>query len=223
MSGHTPFGYTRAMVPDGLKKRPSLEPDPNASFIVKRIFDMAEAGKGTLDIARTLNHEGIASPRGKVWGKTSVHAVLTNEAYTGTLLWGANAEGRGDPVRVEEAFPAIVSIAQFRRVRQRMSSRAPRFSRPRNNRNPYLLSGLVKCQNCHRAISGYHAKGGRYSYYVCQSILRQGKESCQIPRLSAPRLETLVIEQIRSNFLTESNVRELVELVGEEMEGIASE
>ena len=36
-------------------------------------------------------------------------------------------------------------------------------------------------------------------------------------------MESLVIERIRSNFLTESNVRELVKLVDEEMEGIASE
>lgn len=221
--GHTPFGYTRVMAPDGLKKRPSLEPDPNASRIVKRIFDMAEAGKGTLDIARTLNHEGIASPRGKLWGKTSVHFVLTNEAYTGTLLWGANAKDEGNSVRVEEAFPAIVSMAQFRRVRQRMISRAPRFSHPRRIGNPYLLSGLVRCKNCHRALSGHQAKGGRYSYYVCQSIMKQGKEACKTPRLNAPRLETLVIERIRSNFLTESNVRELVGLVDEELEGIASE
>ena len=223
VSGHTPFGYVRVMAPDGLKKRPSLELDQEASKVVKRMFDMAEAGKGTLDITRILNDEGIASPRGKLWGKTSVHFVLTNEAYTGTLLWGANAEGKGEPVRVEEAFPAIVSMAQFRRVRQRMSSRAPRFSHPRRVGNPYLLSGLVKCRNCHRALSGHQAKGGRYSYYVCQSIIRQGKEACQTPRLSAPRLETLVIEQIRSNFLTESNLRELERLVDEEMKGIALE
>ena len=223
VSGHTPFGSIRVMAPDGLKKRPSLELDLDASKVVKRIFDMAEAGKGTLDIARTLNHEGIASPRGKLWGKTSVFVVLTNEAYTGTLLWGVNAKDKGDPVRVEKAFPAIVSMAQFRRVRQRMNSRAPRFSHPRRIGNPHLLNGLVKCQNCHRALSGHHTKSGRYSYYVCQSILKQGKEACQPPRLNSPRLETLVIEQIRSNFLTESNVRELVKLVDEEMEVIASE
>ena len=182
VSGHTPFGYIRVMVQDGLKKGPSLQLDPNASCIVKRMFDMAEAGKGTLDIARTLNSEGIASPRGKLWGKTSVHVVLTNEAYTGTLLWGANAKDEGNSVRVEKAFPAIVSMAQFRRVRLRMISRAPKFSHSRRIGNPCLLSGLVKCKNCHRALSGHHAKGGRYSYYVCQSILKQGKEACRDPQ-----------------------------------------
>ena len=68
------------------------------------------------DITRTLNDEGIASPKGKLWGKTSVDAILINEAYTGTLLWGMNAKDMADPVRLEKAFPAIVTKAQFRRV-----------------------------------------------------------------------------------------------------------
>ena len=67
------------------QEAPTLEPDPATSPIVERIFEMSEAGKGMLDITRTLNDEGIASPAGKVWGKTSVHKVLTNEAYTGTF------------------------------------------------------------------------------------------------------------------------------------------
>ena len=105
ISSHAPYGYNRVMVQDGPKKRPTLEIDPDASRIVKRMFDMAEAGDGTLEIIRTLNNEGIASPRGKLWARTSVHNILTNEAYTGTLVWGANAKDNADPVRVEKAFP----------------------------------------------------------------------------------------------------------------------
>ena len=88
ISSHAPYGYNRVMVQDGPKKRPTLEIDPDASRIVKRMFDMAEAGNGTLEIIRTLNNEGIASPRGKLWARTSVHNILTNEAYTGTLVRG---------------------------------------------------------------------------------------------------------------------------------------
>ena len=74
------------MVQDGVKKRPTLEPNPDASRVVRRIFDMAEAVKGMVDIAGALNGDGILSPRGKLWGKTSVNAIFVNEAYTGTLL-----------------------------------------------------------------------------------------------------------------------------------------
>ena len=93
ITSHAPFGYNRIMAPDGPKKRPTLEIDPDASRIVRRMFDMAEAGNGTLEIIRTLNNGGIASPRGKLWGRTSVHGILTNEAYTGTMLWGVKRQG----------------------------------------------------------------------------------------------------------------------------------
>ena len=63
---------------DGPKKRPTLEPDPDASRVVKRIFDMAEAGTGMLHIARVLNDEGIASPAGKFWSKNGIHFILRN-------------------------------------------------------------------------------------------------------------------------------------------------
>ena len=109
MSSGAPFGYNRVMVQDGPKKRPKLEPDPDSSLIARRIFDMSEAGKSTLDIARTLNDEGISSPRGNPWGKTTLHAILINETYTGTLVWGLNAKDGADPVRVDDAFSEIVS------------------------------------------------------------------------------------------------------------------
>ena len=88
ISSHAPYGYNRVMVQNGPKKRPTLEINPDTSRIVRRMFDMAEAGDGTLEIIRTLNNEGISSPRGKLWARTSVHNILTNEAYTGTLVRG---------------------------------------------------------------------------------------------------------------------------------------
>ena len=131
VSSYAPFGYNRVMVQDGPKKRPTLEPDTDASRVVKRIFDLAEAGNGMTAITRTLNDEGILSPKGKLWGKTSVHAILINESYTGTLVWGTNSKDNAEPVRVGKAFPAIVTKAQFSRVNKLMRSRAPKKSHPR--------------------------------------------------------------------------------------------
>ena len=223
VSSYSPFGYNRVMVQDGPKKRPTLEPDPDASRIVKRIFDMAEAGNGMVNITGALNDEGILSPRGKLWGKTSVHAILVNQAYTGTLIWGANAKDGADPVRVEKAFPAIISKAQFGRVGKLMRSRAPKRSHPRRVGSTYMLSGLVKCKACNRALSGQDAKSGQFAYYVCQSIMKRGKDACHTPRLNARRFEEMIVEKIRSSILTDGSITELVRAVDEEMDGIASE
>ena len=223
VASRTPYGYNRVMVQDGPKKRPTLEPDPDAARVVKRIFDMAEAGTGMLKIAQALNDEGIASPAGKLWSKNGIHFILRNEVYTGALVWGAKGKGKDEPVRVEKAFPSIVSKTRFRRVNRLMRSRAPKRAHPRRVGSTYLLSGLVKCKACNRALSGQDAKSGQFAYYVCQSIMKRGKDACETPRLNARRFEELVVGKIRSNILTESSITELVKVVDEEMDGVALE
>ena len=184
---------------------------------------MAQAGKGILDITRTLNEEGIANPTGRLWSKTGIHNILCNEVYTGTMTWGESAREKAEPVRVEKAFPAIISKSQFRRVNKQMRSRAPKKAHPRRVGSTYLLSGLVKCKQCKRALSGQDSKSGKFSYYVCQSLMKRGTGACRAPRLNARRFEELVVGQIRSNILTEGNIRDLVRLVDEEMDGVARE
>ena len=223
VASRVPYGYRKLMVQDGAKKRPTLEPDAATSAVVERIFGMAEAGRGILDITRTLNDEGIANPTGRLWSKNGVHIILRNESYTGTLVWGADAKDKAEPVRVERAFPAIISKAQFRRVNRKLRSRAPKRSHPRRVGSSYLLSGLIKCKACNRALSGQDAKSGKFSYYVCQSVMKRGSGACNAPRLNARRFEELVVGKIRENVLTESNIRKLVKLVDEEMDGVAKE
>ena len=223
VASRVPYGYRKLMVQDGAKKRPTLEPDAATSAVVERIFGMAEAGRGILDITRTLNDEGIANPTGGLWSKNGVHIILRNEVYTGTLVWGADAKDKADPVRVEKAFPAIIPKAQFRRVNRKLRSRAPKRSHPRRVGSSYLLSGLIRCKACNRALSGQDAKSGRFSYYVCQSVMKRGRGACDAPRLNARRFEELVVGKIRENVLTESNIQALVKLVDEEMDGIARE
>ena len=126
-------------------------------------------------------------------------------------------------MRVEKAFPAIITRAQFRRVGGHLSSRAPKFSHPRRVGSSYLLSGLVKCEACKMPLTGRFAKSGQYSYYVCQSNINFGKDACDTPTLNARRFEELVVAKIRSNVLTKGNIRELVKVVAEEMGGVARE
>ena len=126
-------------------------------------------------------------------------------------------------MRIEKAFPSIVSKAQFRRVNKLMRSRAPKRTHPRRVGSTYLLSGLVKCHKCKRALSGQDAKSGQFAYYVCQSLIKQGSGACDSPRLNARRFEELVVEKIRSNILTEGSITNLVKVVDEEMDGIAAE
>ena len=153
MSAYAPYGYKRVQVQDGPKKRPRLELDPPAAAVVRRIFDMALHGKSILDITKTLNSEGIPTVNGKRWLKTTVHAMLDNEAYTGAIVWGTSAKDRQPPVRVEGAHPAIISKREYQKVKKLLGSRAPKQANPRRASSPYLLSGILKCETCGRAMS----------------------------------------------------------------------
>ena len=223
VSTYAPYGYKKVHVQDGAKKRPKLELNPPAVAVVRRIFDMALQGQSILDITKTLNAEGIPSTSGKRWRKTTLHGMLTNETYTGTLVWGAKARDKAPPVRVEDAFPAIVTKEEFERTNQLLQSRAPKIVHPRRASSPYLLSGLLKCEACGGALTAAEAKGGRYTYYVCQSLIHRGKDACATPRLNAKRFEETIIGQIREHILTESNIRDLVRMLDEEMDGVARE
>ena len=88
VSTYAPFGYRKVSVQDGAKKRPKLELDSPADAVVRHIFLMALQGRSTLDITKTLNGEGIPTSTGKQWLKSTVHRILSNEAYTGTLVRG---------------------------------------------------------------------------------------------------------------------------------------
>ena len=218
-----PYGYRKVKVQDGPKERPTLEPDPETNGIVNRIFDLAESRKGMMKIVRILNDEGIASPRGKLWNKPTVHNILRNEAYLGTLVWGNNAKDGADPVRVEKAFPATVTKAQFDRVNRILRSRAPKVSHPRRVGSTFLLSGLVKCYRCKRALSGRYSSRGTFPYYVCHSFVKRAPGSCDSPRVDARQFEELVVGLIRSNILTEGNIRSLVNVVDEQMDDVAGD
>ena len=151
----SPFGYRRVYVQDGAKKRPRLELDPPADTIVRRIFDMMLKGQSLMEVTKTLNAEGVATPRGSTWRITTVHRILENEAYTGTLVWGMSAKDGTPPVRVENAFPTIVTSQEFQRVRGLLKARSPKTVHPRRASSPYLLSGLATCALCGKQLTAF--------------------------------------------------------------------
>ena len=84
--GVIPCGYRRVTVVDGQVKRIKLEPDETKAPIVRRIFKECLEGRGTKEIVKSLNIDGILAPRGREWNPTSVYQILTNEVYIGTLI-----------------------------------------------------------------------------------------------------------------------------------------
>ena len=220
-----PYGFHKVDIVDGDKTRHKLEPDPIGSTsrqTIQIIFDMSLKGIGCKEIAKFLNRENYRTSKGENWGKTTVYQVLTNEAYCGTLVWGGRPDHKAlhsgiPPVRVENAWPAIIDRNTFDNIRQKMTSNAPQVVHPRAVPSSFLLSGMIFC-SCGYAMTGRSAKSHQYHYYVCNRGFKQGKESCNARDLPKEKIEKLVIEQIKQKVLTPEYIEGLVKLVNEELD-----
>ena len=221
VNSHVPYGYLRVKVQDGSRQRNRLEIDDDKATVVRHIFESAKAGIGTKEIGHRLNNDGVPSPAGKRWGRSMVHRILTNPVYKGTLVFGENGEHhrrtKMEPVRVDNAVPAIVSQAEFDAIQAQLRSRAPSRLHPRRTSSSYLFSGLLRCGECDARMVGKSAKSGAYHYYVCGSADRSGSSSCSARPVPKNKIEQAVLLRILNVVLYEPNLERLIELTNDEL------
>jgi site-specific DNA recombinase len=217
LCSRAPYGYHRIKVKDGGKERTKLDIDRFQSQVVLSIFEQVVNGKGLIEIVKELNSKGIAGPKGNAWGKTTVHNILSNEIYTGTMIWGQHSRRGLPPVRADNACPAIVDPETFRRVQDLLRARSFARVHPQRISSQYLLSGIARCGHCGRALTGVEAKSGKFAYYVCGTLIRKGAQSCPSRYLNAGKLEQLVMEKIRDHVLPPANLMRLAKMVTEEL------
>jgi len=82
----------------------------------------------------------------------------------------------------------------------------------------YLLSGIIKCAACGKAMSGHSAKSGQFFYYCCANALKGGAAECLSHWIPKSKIEGFVIEKIKNYVLTENNLIELMRLTNEELD-----
>ncbi len=224
LGSRAPYGYRRVKVQDGAKERPTLEIDSATVRIVKEMFERSARGQGLKEICQGLHERGI-NKGGKRWQKNMLHYVLTNEAYTGMAVWGKTAkEGQTpDPVRVSDAWPAIVSRELFDSVQVGLRARAPKVQSPARTGSKFLLSGLLRCGTCGKPYTGQSSKSGQFAYYVCNKLLKEGAGVCDARYLNATRIEDQVVGNIMGRILNEQTITELVQMVAEEVDSMAEE
>ena len=72
-AGKTNYGFTR--VGD------YYEINPEEMEVMTRIFTLLSEGKSLYETAKTLNSEGIKSPRGNVWDRSHIRPLVFNDVY----------------------------------------------------------------------------------------------------------------------------------------------
>lgn len=85
------YGYENVDVcgPDGKRQHVLRRINQDEKEIILRIFELSAAGAGIHLIAKTLNAEGVAPPRGSRhgWAGSCVRAILFRPLYRGVIVW----------------------------------------------------------------------------------------------------------------------------------------
>ena len=227
---HAPIGYRKEEVGDGSATRYRLQPDPQYSPTIARIFRSYAEGKTVPMIVEELNREGTLTNLDRRWTKKHLYQILRNPIYCGDITVGkhyVDAHGKvhpgADPVTVGDVHEALISRDEFARVARILQRRSSNISRRKWASSPYLLAGLAKCSVCGGFMSGTSAKRGAYHYYTCALYYTEGKASCPGVRVRQAKLEEFVVAQVRSKILSPENLSDLVRMVNAELSGQSAE
>ncbi|MCD7920536.1 MAG: recombinase family protein [Clostridiales bacterium] len=217
--------YVGSVEPYGFKFHPTIRNklaiDKESAAVVRRIFDMALAGKTTSEIARTLNEEKVVTPgvyyRQKHpeshrfqkrkdengWTIANIHNILHQYEYTGATVGHKRSKvsltskktvlhDKADWFVVEGMHDAIVSKEEFERVQELLTHYQQRKKRPTN----YPLRTIVHCSECRRAMS--RRKGANGYYYLCDTSKYDPNATCDRSKhFEEPDIERIVLNAIQ--------------------------
>jgi len=191
MGGHAPLGYN---VVD--KKLIINEEEAETLRTIYRAY----LEQGTVwDLKVFLDGEGYRSKRrqdangapsgGKSFSRGQLYRLLSNPLYRGKI------SHRGEIF--EGLHEEMIDQPLWDTVQEKLRSNRQGEKR-RRARHPSLLAGLLFAEDGTRLIASHASKGcGRYRYYV-SSMRRLDDPDNQPQRYSAPEVERLVIQSLRS-------------------------
>ncbi len=215
--GRPPYGFKDKRVLVEGSEKTVREAEPEATEVVRYIFEAVGGGISHAEVARTLEKRNIPSPSGnKEWKVNSIHYILYHNqpAYLGKLIFnrednsreGVKYKDASEWIVVDNAWPAIITQEMADKVN--LLRRKNKMGRkPVNGDEPYLLSGLVKCGICgspmHGSKASNRARKAVLRYYRCNGSDCSGKQ------IRKETLENLIIEDILKNYLTPAMVKDM--------------
>lgn len=168
-----PFGYRLA---DG-----GLVPDPETAPLVK---DAYQIYLETHSPARVRDYLNLMTRR--KWSVQSVRYMLSNPVYKGVLKWG--------DIELVGAVPAIVDAETWERAQHLRVTKTRRVSRRTDF--DWYLRGRIWCA-CGYAMTGYSAKGRRWTpYYACMSLRYGRRSECPVRYANAHKVHQAVASAI---------------------------
>jgi site-specific DNA recombinase len=213
--GKPPLGYD---VVDG-----KLAINEKEAETVRLIFSRYASGVSYRDIIRELNSKGIHTKRGNPFGSNSLHDLLRNERYIGTLVYGetvrmingqrnSHAPAADDVIKIPGGCPRIIDDDTWNTVRiLAAKNKRSGGGRPPESRE-YPLKGKVFCGECKSALSVSVSKM-RYYYYLCNN--RKRTNACSLGQIRVDSLEDQVFEAVRGILSGPTKIDRILEIARE--------
>lgn len=187
---YPPYGYANI---DG-----KMEIIPNEADVVREIFKCALAGKGSYTIARKLNESKAPTRKGGKWTGASVREILSNEKYTGDVLYQKTYTdsqfnrhtnyGQHEQYFIQNHHKAIICHKDFDAVQAVIKQRGSEKNIDKGNSkylNRYVLSGKIICGNCggHFKRRTHYTARKSYIAWTCQTHIEH-KDECTMKYIS---------------------------------------
>lgn len=222
--GHAPYGYDKM---EGNPHR--LVPNEDAET-VKKIFRLMLSGMSCGLIAKQLEEEKVMIPKAAhmtkkglenapnfpphkyVWGKRSLHKILSNPVYTGDTVClrrlrknFKTKESVEVPKEEQIIFPntheAFVSHEDFDKVQEMLAVKQKAYQQNPDN----IFRGLVVCSDCGSRLSYQRNKpnSNAKGKFQCQKQVRYKKSENAVCKgshyITLEQLTELVLHDIQRN------------------------
>jgi site-specific DNA recombinase len=134
---------------------------------------------------------GTTNRYGQLLDKGVLYRILNNRVYIGDAVHkGASYPGEHEAIIDRRLWDQVHAILKQSPRRRAASARA---------QTPALLKGLLFGSDGAAMSPTHTRKAGRlYRYYISQSAMKQGANTCPVRQIPAAEIERIVIEQIRS-------------------------
>ncbi len=222
--GVAPYGYVKSKVVKG-----RYEIDEEAAEVVRYIFELRFQGYGYCSIVKILNEKGVKSPsayryekgivknermQGKLWKIYAIQDMLRDEVYLGNMVRGKThsamykgekrhpvprsewiiVEGTHDPIISKELFDAVQAVNEMKTKEHRDKLEKATEHPKREN----LFRGKIFCGDCGITM-GYTSSNQNSMSYYCTNYKENGAMGCVKKRISAKKLEKVILEAIQAH------------------------
>ena len=194
MGGMPPLGY------DVVERK--LVPNAKEAVLVRRIFERFIALGSMTVLSNELRAEGVTTKswttikekhrHGKLIDKGYLYKLFKNPVVVGIAAYkGKHFPGEHAPILDRAIWDQVQEVLGRSNPEKRAQQNRP-------SRAPSLLKGLIFADDGWAMTPSFTLKNGKhYRYYVNTASIKIGKDACQLARVPAGEIESVVIGQVR--------------------------